>query len=79
MRGLDADPGSERLLERRTEAEGELTGQQITAVLAALRGGNILNGRPPDRLFRVDIALRYPKVAFCQHKTQVSMPCSDSP
>ena len=63
IRGLDADPCSERLLERRAEAEGELTGQQITAVQEALRGGNTSNGCPPGRQFRVDIALRYPKVS----------------
>ncbi len=74
MRGLEADPRSERLLERRTEAEGELTGQQITAVQDTLRGGNVLNGRPPDRLFRVDIALRYPKVVLLPAQMEVSMP-----
>lgn len=74
MRGLEADPRSEQLLERRTEAEGELTGQQITAVQDTLRGGNVLNGRPPDRLFRVDIALRYPKVVLLPAQMEVSMP-----
>lgn len=68
VRGLEADPRSERLQERRTEAEGELTGAEIAAVLDRLQlsalsaGGNAPGGRAPGRLFRVDLTLRFPKV-----------------
>ncbi len=66
IRGLEFDPRSERLRELRTETEGELTGQEITAVLDGLRTaeGNAPDGCSPARLFRVDIALRYPQVYF---------------
>ena len=63
-RGLEADPHSRRLRELRTETEGELTGVEIKAVLDALRTveGNAPNSCLPERLFRVDVALRYPQV-----------------
>ncbi|EIE23252.1 hypothetical protein COCSUDRAFT_63608 [Coccomyxa subellipsoidea C-169] len=63
IRGLEFDPRSERLRELRTETEGELTGQEIKAVLGGLRKpeGNASDGCTPARLFRVDIALRYPQ------------------
>ncbi len=63
LRGSDADPQLKRLQERITEAEEQLTGKQVETVLAAVRESATLPSmRPEESLFRVDIALSFPKV-----------------
>lgn len=63
LRGFDADPKLERLRERITEAEEQLTGKQVEAVMAAVHGSAAASDmQPEERLFRVDVSLAFPKV-----------------
>ncbi len=56
------DPEHKRLQEGVTEAEEQLTGRQVEAVLAAVcDSAAAREARPDERLFRVDISLSFPK------------------
>ena len=71
MQGLDADPGCEDLVEKRTDAEHELSSEQIEAVMTALygaarcgiaQGGHVSADLARQPTFVVDVSLTFPQV-----------------
>ena len=71
MQGLDADPNCQDLVEKRTDAEHELSSEQIEAVMTALygagrygiaQGGHVSADLARQPTFVVDISLTFPQV-----------------
>ena len=71
MQGLDADPGCQDLVEKRTDAEHELSSEQIEAVMTALygagrygiaQGGHVSADLAHQPTFVVDVSLTFPQV-----------------
>lgn len=71
MQGLDADPDCQDLVEKRTDAEHELSSEQIEAVMTALygagrygiaQGGHVSADLARQPTFVVDITLTFPQV-----------------
>ena len=75
MQGLDADPSNNDLIEKRTEAEKELSSEQIDAVMTHLYGvgrnaftvnGHVSASSAPQPTFVVDVSLTFPQVGACK-------------
>lgn len=75
MQGLDADPSNNDLIEKRTEAEKELSSEQIDAVITHLYGvgrnalavnGHVSASSSPQPAFVVDVSLTFPQVGACK-------------
>ena len=71
MQGLDANPDCQDLVEKRTDAEHELSSEQIEAVMTALygasrygiaQGGHVSADLARQPAFVVDISLTFPQV-----------------
>ena len=71
MQGLDADSDCQDLVEKRTDAERELSSEQIEAVMTALygagrygiaQGGHVSFNHARQPTFIVDISLTFPQV-----------------
>ena len=59
--GADLDPGNERLLEARSEAEAQLSGAQLGAAAQAARQRSA-PGAAVQKRFTVEIGMRFPQV-----------------
>ena len=73
MMGLDADASCEGLMEKRTEAEGELSSEQIDGVMNTLYGagrsglsqnGDVSADSARQPAVVVDVSLTFPQVNF---------------
>ena len=71
MQGLDVDPSCGDLAEKRTNAEQELSSEQIEAVMTALygagrygiaQGGHVSADLARQPTFVVDVSLTFPQV-----------------
>ena len=71
MQGLDADSSNNDLIEKRTEAEKDLSSEQIDAVMTHLYGvgrralavnGYVSASSAPQPTFVMDVRLTFPQV-----------------
>ena len=70
--GADLDPRSERLLEARTEAEGQLSGAQLAAAMRSAQQQRCGGAR--QRRFTVEIGLRFPEACHSRHASHHATP-----
>jgi hypothetical protein len=77
MQGLDADASSNDLIDKRTEAEKELSSEQIDAVMTQLYGvgrsklavnGHVSASSAPQPMFVLNVSLTFPKVGSANCK-----------
>ena len=80
MQGLDADPSSSALIDKRTDAETGLSSEQIEAVMTSLYGagrsalasGSHALGSAAQPTFVVNISLTFSEVSTQTDTTQAS-------